>query len=116
MKKFIVAAFLVMGVATVGNAQSNLGNNTNNTTSSQQTITQRATAETNRWATELGLTTQQKTQLQVVNLDIEKQLDYIHSVGTAASPDRIVAINRQKNKRYEAILTATQYATYLQMQ
>jgi hypothetical protein len=115
MKKIIFAILLVAGASKGSFAQSS-----NNTTSSQSvgqgssqaTIQQKAHAETDKWATMLNLTTQQKVQIQEVNVQVETQKDHIAQSGTAASPLRTTALMDYKNSRYQVILTAAQYATY----
>lgn len=112
MKKLIFAALLTMGAGTAVFAQ---GTNQGTSTNSQTAINAAAQTETNKWVQALGLTTQQKIQIHEINLDIEKQRAYLLSVGTAAHPDRFVALQRQKNNRYQAVLTPQQYTTYLSM-
>ena len=116
MKKIIIAALLVMGASTVSFAQ--ISNNTTNSQSqgqgsSQSTIQQKAHAETDKWHQLCNLTTQQKTQIQAVNVHVFTQLDHIAQSGTAASPLRTTSLMDYKNNRYQAILTAAQYTIYL---
>ena len=116
MKKIIIAALLVVGASTVSFAQ--ISNNTTSSQSqgqgsSQATIQQKAQAETDKWVQLLNLTPQQKTQIHQVNVRVEIELDHIHQAGTAASPLRKTSLMDYKNARYQAILTAAQYTTYL---
>ena len=115
MKKIILAATLIAGATTASFAQNTNSNTTvqNSQGSSQAIIAQKAQAETDKWDQMLNLTTQQKVQIHEVNLQYERQKDHIAQAGNQASPMRTTALNDYKNNRYQAILTATQYATYL---